>query len=152
MEEFANGALRSEVKPRYQDISLSLIKRGAQAMSEGHEKYELHLAPGYKNYKQGDTEFALAALDHAIEHLLEFKEQCIDSLLGVEDPFAGEDHLGHLVANLNMIDFYQSKGLFTPQEQAVIELTSQEPELALLEDEPKETLSVRIQKALGLSK
>lgn len=155
MEKFANGALRSAIAPRFQDISLSALVRIALAFSEGHEKYEQDLPPGYKNYKKGDTVFALAAIDHAIQHLMEFKEQCLDSLVGDDAAFDGEDHLGHLGANLVMLDFFQSKGLFGPPTNADlyedINLTP-ETESILSEPEPKETLSQRVQKALGLSK
>lgn len=151
METFNNGALRSETKPRYADISYSLLRRGALAFAEGYEKYEGPNSPnpmpvGYKNYKKGDAAFALEAVNHALEHLLEYKEQCIDALLGDEDSFDGEDHLGHLLANLVMLDFYETKGVFSPRPEA-IPITQEE----LVPVEVKPTLKDALKELFHLS-
>jgi hypothetical protein len=109
---YAGGAKRSEKMVHYRDISHSFLRRVGAAFLEGSEKYEKDLPVGAKNWKKGDKTFALDVFDHAIAHLYELKEQALDGLLGDPNPFVGEDHLGHLGANLVMIDFFQSKGFY----------------------------------------
>lgn len=112
---YAGGAKRSGFVPKYVKIPHSFIRRVAEAMTKGSH-YDEGLPIGAQNWKLGDRQFALDALDHAVAHLLELKDQCIDGFLGDPNPFAGEDNLAHLGANLVMIDFFQAKGLYTPEQ------------------------------------
>lgn len=111
METFNNGAVRSEKKPRYFDLGTGIFIRGGRAMAEGHEKYEKNLPPGHKNFQKGDTEFAIEAFNHLFEHVLLYRDQLLDRLHG-RTPVEDEDHLGHAVANLVMLDYYETHGLF----------------------------------------
>lgn len=157
---YNGGAKRSGFMPKYVKIPHSFIKRIAVAMANGSH-YDEGLPIGAQNWKLGDRQFALDALDHAVAHLLELKDQCIDGFLGDPDPFAGEDNLAHLGANLVMIDFYQQKGLYSPeQSEATVESevdnsnmgqfnSSQfDPQMLPETQERTETLTARLKRIL----
>ena len=97
---------------RYQDLNLCALERAALAMTEGHEKYEKDLSPEAKNYQKADLKFALGRIGNAIKHLLTYNELVLRSLRG-EDvvPYNMEDHLGHCLANLNMLAKYEELGI-----------------------------------------
>lgn len=112
---YASGASRSKRNPRYRDIDFGLMKRIGEAFLEGAETYEKDMMPYEKNWKNGDLVFALDVLDHAIEHLFNYKEAVLLSLngeVGYASEFKQEDHLGHLGANLVMLDYFDRRGFF----------------------------------------
>lgn len=113
---YTGGAKRSQKLPLYSAVPLSFIRRIAETLAEGHEKYDGGLPIAAHNWKLGDRQFALDVFEHAILHLQELKEQALDGFLGAPNPFSGEDNLGHLVANLIMIDFFQAKGMYSPEQ------------------------------------
>lgn len=119
---YTGGAKRSGKMPLYVKVTHSFIRRIAEAMTEG-QHYDEGLPLGAQNWKLGDRQFALDVFDHAVAHLFELKEQALDGLLGDPTPFAGEDNLAHLGANLVMIDFFQAKGMYAPErsEATVVE-------------------------------
>ena len=80
---YEGGAQRSEVVPMYRRVEWDSLRRVAEALTEGAEKYPDH-EDGVENWKHGQKEFAKAAFDHVIEHLYKWKE-------GEGE----EDHLGH---------------------------------------------------------
>lgn len=89
--EYAGGAKRSEVKPAYHLMQPDLIERSSRVWAIGAQKY------GPYNWQKGDLEFAKGAVDHAYEHWLKF----------VEGDQNGEDHLAHLMCNLQMIAHFE---------------------------------------------
>lgn len=97
---------------RFQDLNLCALERAALAMSEGHTKYEQDLPPEEKNYMKGDLKFALGRIGNALLHLHSYNELILRSLRG-EDvvPLNMEDHLGHCLANLNMLAKYEELGI-----------------------------------------
>lgn len=115
MNKYSSGAMRADSKPRYRDVSLSFIKRVGEAFKHGADKYEKDLLPWEKNWKKGDISFALDAIDHAVEHLLSYKEYVLNSLEGRDiKNIDDEDHLGHLGANLVMLDFFENNNFWDP--------------------------------------
>lgn len=140
LTKYATGAVRSGTKPRYRDIPTCLLRRIGLAFSEGAEKYEVDLAPYEKNWESGDLRFAFDAFDHAIEHLLEYRDQVRRRLLGL--PLKdGEDHLGHLGANIAMLAQFEEWEYWNPGTwEAVPEPTEEEIEqtATLLPEEPAE--------------
>lgn len=112
---YASGAVRSEVLPRFRDIDYGFLRRVAEAFSEGAERYDKGFPPGFKNWKKGDVEFAVDVLDHMLNHALLLKEQLLAQLTGAYI-FDAEDHLGHLGANLVMLDYFERRGFFRIEE------------------------------------
>ncbi len=122
MTTYNGGARRGDKVPRFRDIDYGFLVRVAEAFIQGAERYEPDGPPEFKNWKRGDREFAFDALDHAISHLVAYKEcllaRCtLDTTMSdlVED----EDHLGHLGANLVMLDYFERRGVFSAPQQAV---------------------------------
>jgi len=97
---------------RFQDLNLCALERAAAAMTEGYAKYEQDLPPEQKNYQKADLKFALGRIGNAIKHLVTYNELVLRSLRG-EDvvPLNLEDHLGHCLANLNMLAKYEELGI-----------------------------------------
>ena len=119
MHTYSSGAKRSEKLPAFRDIDYGFLIRVAESFSEGKEKYESELPPYEKNWKKGDQEFALDVLDHMISHAIALKENYIERLTGdyVMSHIAEDcDHLGHLGANLVMLDYFERKGFFDKSE------------------------------------
>lgn len=83
--EFASGAKRSSRKPPYHLVPRELLEAVAWTRFDGDAKYAVG------NWKQGDREFFVDCLSHAIEHLYEFPDD------------EGEDHLGHAACNIAFI-------------------------------------------------
>jgi len=142
---YKTGTLRSEIKPRYRDIATAFLRRIGLAFQEGSVKYEQNLKPWEKNWKTGDIVFALDAIDHAVEHLLLYKDQILDSCAGydVED---SEDHLGHLGANLSMLSQFEEWGFFQPE---AIEPAPEPSEPSVTAEEKKDPILTRILNAFG---
>lgn len=122
MTTYNGGAKRGAKVPRFRDIDYGFLVRVAEAFTQGAERYEPDGPPEFKNWKRGDREFAFDVLDHAISHLVAYKEcllaRCtLDTTMSdlVED----EDHLGHLGANLVMLDYFERRGVFSAPQQAV---------------------------------
>jgi hypothetical protein len=81
-------------------------------MSEGWAKYEQDLPPELKNYMNADLRFALGRIGNALKHLHSYNEVILRSLRGSGlGKLAGEDHLGHCAANLNLLAKYEEIGL-----------------------------------------
>lgn len=105
--------------PRYQDLNFSFLRRTANAMLEGHEKYEQDLKPFEKNYMRADLKFALGRVGNLIKHAAQLKEMYLYMLQnGLTRPEANvalklelEDHLGHCAANLNMLAKWEEMGV-----------------------------------------
>jgi len=107
------GATQDITNPlRFQDLNLCALERAAAAMTEGYAKYEQDLPPEQKNYQKADLKFALGRIGNAIKHLVTYNELVLRSLRG-EDvvPLNLEDHLGHCLANLNMLAKYEELGI-----------------------------------------
>jgi len=122
MTTYNGGAKRGPKVPRFRDIDGGFLLRVAEAFSDGSRVYEQGKPPEFKNWKQGDREFAFDVLDHAISHLIAYKEcllaRCtLDTTMS--DLVADEDHLGHLGANLVMLDYFERRGFFAAPQQAV---------------------------------
>lgn len=163
---YASGAVRSGSLPRFRDIDYGFLRRVAEAFSEGAERYEKDFPLGFKNWKKGDVEFAVDVLDHMINHALLLKEQILADLTGeliYDEGDLLEDHLGHLGANLVMLDYFERVGYFRPvfegeeEESTVtapVETTSDTPpsdDGVTQLDEPEPGLTARIKQALGIS-
>jgi hypothetical protein len=152
---YETGAKRSKLNPRYRDIDLGLLERIGNAFSEGAVKYEGDMMPFQKNWKNGDLPFALDVIDHAIEHLFSFKEVVLRGLNRDEtvEEFNNEDHLGHLGANLVMLDYFHRRGFFNPDKYEeltpaadTVEVVAQDavPTVTAELGEPQGTLTDRI--------
>ena len=133
MHTYESGAKRSEKLPAFRDIDYGFLIRVAESFAEGKEKYEKELPPYEKNWKKGDQEFALDVLDHMISHAIALKENYIERLTGdyVMSHIAEDcDHLGHLGANLVMLDYFERKGFFDKSETVEAELFPEENDLS----------------------
>lgn len=164
MTTYNGGAKRGDKVPRFRDIDYGFLRRVAEAFSEGAERYEQDLPPGVKNWKRGDVEFALDVLDHMLNHALLLKEQLLADLTGeliYDEDNLNEDHLGHLGANLVMLDYFERRGFFlrdynaedeveTPLEETPDTPPSDDGVTQLDIPDPG-SLTSRIKQALGLS-
>ena len=163
-ENYKQGAKRSDKKFRFRDVGLGLIRRIAAAFSEGALKYETDLPPYQKNWKRGDLNFALDVFDHAFEHLFWHNERILCRLNGVDffehvrtivgdedltkvQEIVDDDHLGHLGANMVMLDYFEGNlfqgdaGWITPiidDNQLQIKFDHPEPD----QEEIKEYLNI----------
>jgi len=99
---YEGGAQRSDVVPMYRRVEWDFLRRVAEALTEGAEKYPDH-EDGVENWKHGQKEFAKAAFDHVIEHLYKWKE-------GEGE----EDHLGHAGAGLMFLMYFEREGVWDP--------------------------------------
>ena len=102
---YEGGAQRSEVVPMYRRVEWDFLRRVAEALTEGAEKYPDH-EDGVENWKHGQKEFAKAAFDHVVEHLYKWKE-------GEGE----EDHLGHAGAGLMFLMYFEREGVWDPYEE-----------------------------------
>lgn len=91
VETFSSGAKRSTSKPPYTWISVELLKRVAAVWQAGAVKY------GKGNWQKGGEDFISDIPNHCLEHLYSF-------LAGD----ATEDHLAHLVCNVQMLIDFQA--------------------------------------------
>lgn len=154
---YASGAVRSGSLPRFRDIDYGFLRRVAEAFSEGAERYEKGFPPGQKNWKKGDVAFAVDVLDHMLSHTLLLKEQLLALLTGdytYEEYFGTEDHLGHLGANLVMLDYFERLGYFDyPRDEPAAKTPDTPPsdDGVTQLDEPEPGLTARIKQALGIS-
>ena len=122
MTIYNGGAKRGTALPRFRNISYGFLNRIAEAFSEGVVLYEKDMPPEYVNWKLGDREFAFDVLDHAISHLVAYKECLLARATNdttMSDLVDDEDHLGHLGANLVMLDYFERRGVFAAPQQAV---------------------------------
>lgn len=157
---YASGAVRSGDLPRFRDIDYGFLSRVAWAFKEGAERYERGWPPGHKNWKKGDVEFAVDVIDHMLNHALLLKEQLLARITDdytYGDRFADEDHLGHLGANLVMLDYFERIGHFDPaftdEKEEANEASDTPPsdDGVTQLDEPEPGLTSRIKQALGIS-
>jgi len=122
MTIYNGGAKRGAKVPRFRDIDYGFLVRVAEAFAQGAERYEPDGPPEFKNWKRGDREFAFDVLDHAISHLVAYKECLLARATfdtTMSDLVEDEDHLGHLGANLVMLDYFERRGFFAAPQQAV---------------------------------
>ena len=131
MIEFNNGVKRGDLKPMYQLIPLEGLRRLGITLTDGHLRYDKSLYE--RNWKKGDADFAAGCFDHAIEHLYNWRDGDID-----------EDHLGHALANLMFLCWYEDNGVFTPANPPVEEVPEPEPE-PVVEEVQKQTLLAKMQ-------
>lgn len=85
---FEGGTKRTGRKPVYHLVPVELMEVVADTRAEGDCKYQ----PG--NWKQGDEEFFVDCLGHAIEHLM---------LCAWDEDESLETHLGHAATNIGFI-------------------------------------------------
>jgi hypothetical protein len=130
MIEFENGAKRSDLKPMYQLIPLEGLRRLGVTLTEGHLKYDPSLYE--RNWQLGDEDFAAGCFDHAIEHLYKWR---------VGD--TEEDHLGHALANLMFLCWYEDNGVFTPANPPVDDQKMEDPPAPV--EEPKQSVLAKLQ-------
>jgi hypothetical protein len=83
--QFAGGAKRCDRKAPHFLVPIELIEAVAWTRFDGDAKY----APG--NWMQGDREFFVDCLSHAIQHLYSVPWD------------TSEDHLGHAATNIGFI-------------------------------------------------
>jgi hypothetical protein len=86
--EFEGGAKRTGRKPVYHLVMLELMAAVADTRVEGDCKY------GVNNWTEGDEEFFVDCLGHAIEHLM---------LCAWDEDESLETHLGHAATNIGFI-------------------------------------------------
>jgi hypothetical protein len=98
---FDSGAKRCDRKAPHFLTPKELMEAVAWTRYEGDTKYD----PG--NWRQGDKEFFVDCLSHAIEHLFDmpFDEQ--------EDPYT---HLGHAACNIGFILWAMKRGIVTRED------------------------------------
>lgn len=126
--DFSTEAKQSPTSGRLQDLNYELVRRGGLAMQEGREKYEGGQASWDKNYEKGDIEFAYNRLHNLIRHAFLLKETYKRLLSGKRAGFPKEldgqpveDHLGHMVANLNMLAWYENAGVLPTTDPSQME-------------------------------
>lgn len=126
MIEFNGGAKRSDMKPMYRLIPLVALERLALTLTEGHIKYDPDIYT--RNWKKGDQDFAAACYDHLIEHVM--KGAGGDTT---------EDHLGHAMANIAFLMWYEEMGIYNPasKPQPEFETKTEGTELPEVEPEPE---------------
>jgi hypothetical protein len=95
---FEGGTKRSGRKPQYHLVPKELMAAVADTRVEGDRKY----APG--NWMQGNKEFFVDCLGHAIEHLVECAWDDQEDL---------ETHLGHAATNIAFMLWGLKRNKFT---------------------------------------
>ena len=113
---FEGGATRGSNPPNYRRVEWDFLRRVAEALTEGAEKYPDH-EDGVENWKHGGREFARAAFDHTIEHLYKWKEGD-----------RGEDHVGHAGAGLMFLGWFEHQGIWNPAEEKLWAQAKEEAE------------------------
>lgn len=137
VKEFNSGALRGSDPPQYRLITEEFLYRIAQALTKGLEKYPNH-EDGLENWKHGDRAFAQAAYDHAMQHLLTWKE-------AGEYPKAGDDHLAHAACNLMFLMWFETLGVWDPwAEENRRDVEEQLVEVPAAEEPPPEDMETRV--------
>ena len=93
---FESGASRSEMKPAYHLIPQSALARLARRLDEGAVQH------GRWNFLNGanDLAFKRQIIDHAIDHLLMYKD-------GIE---ADDDHPAAVMAGMAMLCEFEARG------------------------------------------
>lgn len=91
MKKFSSGAKRSEEKLPFHLISHDLLKRVAKVWDKGRKKY------GAGNWQKGGMDFIQEIPDHIIDHIYAF--------LNGETT---EDHLAHIVCNIQMLMHFKA--------------------------------------------
>jgi Domain of unknown function (DUF5664) len=95
---FEGGTKRSGRKPQYHLVPKELMAAVADTRVEGDRKYK----PG--NWMQGNKEFFVDCLGHAIEHLMECAWDDQEDL---------ETHLGHAATNIAFLLWGLKRNKFT---------------------------------------
>lgn len=107
-----SSAKRSTKKPLYHLVPIELLRAVAQTRAYGDRKYE----PG--NWKQGDAEFFIDCLSHAIEHLMRAGDP--------EDKDGVHKHLGHAACNIAFLLWALERKIVTPEDFATAALIVEE--------------------------
>lgn len=108
-------AKQDSTKPRIIDVNTAFVLRTAQAMTLGHTKYEQNLPIDDKNYKHADLKFALGRVNNLLLHAMKLRDYYLLVLKakrnGQDCPAPEEDDLGHLLANGNMLAWWEESGI-----------------------------------------
>jgi hypothetical protein len=94
--QFTGGARRCDRKPPFFLVPRELLEAVARTRLEGDRKY----GPG--NWQQGDKEFFMDCLSHAIQHLMDAPW---------DDAEEFDTHLGHAACNIAFILWAKRRGL-----------------------------------------
>lgn len=96
MKVFQSGASRTETKPAYHIIPYSALRREAQRFADGAAQH------GEFNFMNGatDREFQVQIIDHAIDHLLRYKD-------GIDPE---DDHLAAVRCGMAMLIEFEERG------------------------------------------
>lgn len=89
MVEYASGMRRSSRKPRFDLIDSDWLRGVAGVMTEGCDKY------GANNWRKGDRDAAVDAVNHLFDHLLLLK-----------DGDVSEKHIFNLSCNAMFVSYY----------------------------------------------
>jgi len=89
MVEYASGMRRSSRKPRFDLIDSDWLRGVAGVMTEGCIKY------GANNWRKGDRDAAVDAVNHLFDHLLLLK-----------DGDVSEKHIFNLSCNAMFVSYY----------------------------------------------
>lgn len=135
IKQFNGGAVRGSNPPEYTRITHEFLRRVGEAMTRGAVTYPDH-ADGVENWKHGDREFARAAWNHCVEHLLAWKD-------ATEYPDRGDDHLAHAACNLMMLMWFETGGVWDPyEEERARDIDAQYAYRVLPGDEEEEVIDV----------
>lgn len=102
-ETFEGGAKRSEKLPHLFRVYYGLIERTAQALTDGHYRYDPAFLEANWKKAEGD-EFWYDAISHLMKHLF---------LWAAGD--RTEDHLGHIGANLQFLIWAEDMDKIDPK-------------------------------------
>jgi hypothetical protein len=89
MIEYKSGMKRSSRKPRFDLIDSDWLRGVAEVMTEGCDKY------GANNWRKGDRDAAIDAVNHLQDHLLLLKDGDVT-----------EQHIFNLSCNAMFISYY----------------------------------------------
>jgi len=111
--EFGGGTIRAAKKPPFFLVPIELLEAVAETRLHGDRKYK----PG--NWMQGDREFFVDCLSHAIKHL-------IDAPWDNDEDFY--THLGHAACNIAFILWARRRGKISHEDyqNAAAILTAQQ--------------------------
>lgn len=105
--EFEGGARRSGKMPAYEAITYSFMRRLAETLADGKEKYPDH-EDKLPNWMHGGREFAVDAFNHVVEHLYKWRHA---EDFGAE---TDEDHLAHAAAGIMFLMHFEQNSVFSP--------------------------------------
>src|SRR5262249_2694514 len=99
---FQGGAKRSEKLPHLFRVYYGLVERTAQALTDGHYRYDPSFLEANWKAAEGD-EFWYDAISHLMKHLFQWASGD-----------RTEDHLGHIGANLQFLIWAEDMGKISP--------------------------------------